>query len=73
MEAKVEPTKHVSDRGVQLVTKGEAEPRDTKEKAAKNLKMVRRSQLCRGITVSLEPAIESVKLSWNSVETVRSW
>ena len=30
---------HVSDRGVQLVSKGEAEPRDTKEKAARSLKI----------------------------------
>ena len=64
---------HVSDRGVQLVSKGEAEPRDTKEKAARSLKMVRRSQMCHGITVSLELGIGSVKLRWNSVETVRSW
>ena len=35
--------------------------------------MARRSQLCRGITVSLDPGIESVKLRWNSVETVLSW
>ena len=49
----------VSDRGVQRVSKGEAEPRDTKVKVAKSLKMVRRSQSCRGITVSLEPGIES--------------
>ena len=62
----------VFDRGVQLVSNGEVEPRDTKEKAARSLKMVRTSQLCRGITVSLEP-IESVELRWNSVETVRSW
>ena len=30
----------VFGRGVQLVSKGEAEPRDTKGKAAKSLKMV---------------------------------
>ena len=63
---------HVSDRGVQLVSKGEAEPTE-KEKAARSLKMVRRSQLCRGIPVSLKPRIESVKLKWNRAETVRSW
>ena len=45
-------TGHVFDRGVQLVSTGEAEPRDTKEKAGRSLKMVRRSQLCRGITAS---------------------
>ena len=50
----------VFDHGAQLESKGEVEPRDTKEKAVRSLKMVRRSQLCRGITVSLEPGIESV-------------
>ena len=44
---------HVSDRGVQLLSKGEAKPRDTGEKAAGNLRMVRRFQSCRGIIVSL--------------------
>ena len=63
----------VSDRGAQLVSKGEVEPRDTREKAARSLKMVRRSQSCRGIFVSLEPGIESVMRRWNSVETVGSW
>ena len=63
----------VSDRGAQLVSKGEVELRDNKVKAARSLKMGRRSRSCRGITVSLEPRIESVKRSWNSVETVRSW
>ena len=63
----------VSDRGVQLVSKGVVEPRDTKGKTASSLKMARRSQSCRGITFSLEPGIESVKLRWNSVETVQSW
>ena len=43
---------HVSDCGVQLVSKGEAEPRDTGEKAAGNLMMAQRSQSCRGINVS---------------------
>ena len=43
----------VSDRGVQLVSKGEAEPRDTTGKVARSLKMARRSQSCRGIIVSL--------------------
>ena len=57
----------VSDRGVQLVFKGEVEPRDTKENVARSLKMGRRLQSCRGITVSLEPGTESVKLRWNSV------
>ena len=61
-----------SIRGAQPVPKGEAEPSDTKEKVTRSLKMVRKSQLCRGITVSSEPGIESVKLRWNSVETVRS-
>ena len=48
------------------MSKGEVEPRDTKKKAAKSLKMVRRSQLCRGITVSLELGIEAVKLRGDS-------
>ena len=52
---------------------GLVEPRDTKEKAAKNLRMVRRSQSYRGIIVSWEPETEPVKRRWNSVETVQSW
>ena len=63
----------VFGHGVQLVSKGEVEPRDTKEKAAKNLRMVRKSQSSLWIIASLEPIIESVKLKWNSVETVQSW
>ena len=50
----------VFGHGVQLVSKGEVEPRDTREMAARSLKMVQRSQSCRGNTVSLEPGIESV-------------
>ena len=46
--------------------KGEVEPSDTKEKAARSLEMVPRSQSCRGITVSLEPGFASVKLRRNS-------
>ena len=34
----------VFGHGVQLVSKGEVEPRDTKEKAARSWKMFRRSQ-----------------------------
>ena len=34
----------VSDRGVQLVSNGVVEPRDTREMAARNLKMVQRSR-----------------------------
>ena len=52
--------------------RGRAE-RHQGEEAARSLKMARRSQSCRGIIVSLEPGIESVKLRWNSVETVLSW
>ena len=63
----------VFDHGVRLMSKGVVEPRDTKEKAARSLDMVLKSQSCLGITVSLEPRIESTKLRWNSVETVRSW
>ena len=44
----------VFGRGVQLASKGVVEPRDTKGKAAKNLRMVRSSQSC-GIIASLEP------------------
>ena len=44
-----------------FVSKGEVGPRDTKEKAARSLKMALRSQSCRGITVSLELGIESVQ------------
>ena len=55
---------HVSDRGVQLVFKGVVEPRDTKEKAAKSLRMVRRSQSYRGIIASLEPETVPVKRRW---------
>ena len=44
-----------------------------REMAAGSWRTVQRSQSCRGITVSLEPGIESVKLRWNSEETVRSW
>ena len=44
----------VFDHGVQLVSKGVVVPRDTKGKAAKSLRMVRRSQSYRGIVASLE-------------------
>ena len=50
-----------SCRGVQLVSKGEVEPRDTREKAARNLRMVQICQSCRGITASLGPGIESMR------------
>ena len=39
--------------------------------AAKSLRMVRRSQSYRGITVSLEPETEPVKRRWNSVRQSR--
>ena len=57
---------------VWLVSKGVVEPRDTKGKAAKSLRMARRSPSYRGIIVSLEPETEPVKQRWNSVEAVRS-
>ena len=63
----------VFDHGVQLVAKAVVEPRDSKGKAAKSLRMVRRSQSYRGIIVSWEPETEPVKRRWNSVETVQSW
>ena len=63
----------VFGHGVQFVSKGEVEPRDTREKAAKSLRIVRRSQSSPGILASFEPGIESVKRRWNSVETVQSW
>ena len=48
-------TEHArSGHGVQLVCKGEVEPRDTKEKVTRNLRMAQRSQSCRWITASLE-------------------
>ena len=59
--------------GVQLVSKGVVEPRDTKGEAAKSFMMVRRSQSYHEIIVSLEPETEPVKRRWNSVETVQSW
>ena len=65
--------KKVFGHGVQLVSKGELEPRGTGEKAARSWKMTRRSQSSLGILASLEPGIESVKLKWNSVETIQSW
>ena len=43
----------VSSRGVQLVYKGEVQPRETKGRAAKSLRMAQRSQSCRGITAFL--------------------
>ena len=42
------------------LSNGVGEPRDTKEKAAKSLRMVRTSQSYRGIIVSLEPETEPV-------------
>ena len=57
----------VFGNGVQLVSKGVVEPRDTREKAARSWKMVRWSQSSLGIIASLEPGIESVELKWNSV------
>ena len=47
-------------RGVQLVSKGKVEPRDTVEKATRNLKMARRIPR-RGITVSFRPRIEPMR------------
>ena len=61
----------VFDHGVRLVSKDMVEPRDIKGKAERSLKMVQRS--FHGTAVSLEPGIESTKLRWNSVETVRSY
>ena len=51
----------VFGHGVQLVSKGVVEPRDTKGKAAKSFRMVRRSQSHRGIIDSLEPETEPVE------------
>ena len=48
------------DHGVQLVPKGVVEPRDTKGKAAKSLRMARRSKSYRRIVASLEPETEPV-------------
>ena len=45
----------LSDCGVQDVSKGEVEPRDTKGRAARSLRMVRRSWSYRGFFASLEP------------------
>ena len=42
---------------LQLVSKGVVEPRDTKGKAAKNLRMVRGSRSYRGIIVSLDSPV----------------
>ena len=53
----------VSGRGVRPVCKGEVEPRDTRHKAARNLRMVQRSHACRGIIASLGPGIESTRKS----------
>ena len=39
----------------------------------RSLRMGRRSQSGRGIILSLEPGIESVKRRWDRVEIVRSW
>ena len=63
----------VFGHGVQLVLKGVVEPSDTKEKAAKSLRMVRRSQSYREITASVEPHTVPLKWRWNGVETVRFW
>ena len=46
----------MSGRGAQRVCKGEVEPRDTVEKATRNLKIPR-----RWITFSLRPRIESMR------------
>ena len=63
-------TEHArSGHGVQLVSKGEVEPRDTKEKVTRNLRMAQRSQSCRWITAALELRIESMMLSLKNVET----
>ena len=43
------------------MSKGEVEPSDTREKAARSWKMVRRYQSSLGIIASLQPGIESVK------------
>ena len=63
----------VFGHGVQPVLKGEVEPRETRHKAAMNLKMVQRSQSCRGITASLGSGIETTRLRLNNVETVQFW
>ena len=60
----------VYGRGVQPVHRNEVEPRDTWEKAARNLRMGRRSRSCRGDIASLGPGIESTRLRLNSVVTV---
>ena len=61
------------DHGVQPVSKGVVEPKDTREMAARSSKMVRKSRLCRGTTASLGPRIVPVKLRWNSVEIALFW
>ena len=63
----------VFGQSVQLLSKGEVEPRDTREKAARSWKMVRRSQSSLGIIASLAPETEPVKRRWDSLETVGSW
>ena len=49
---------------MQHVSKDEVEPRDTKERAAKSLRMVRRSQSYRGINASLEPETVQMMRRW---------
>ena len=51
---------------MQLVSKGVVEPTDTKGKAAKNLRMVRKSQSYLGISASLEPETAPTKQSGDS-------
>ena len=62
----------VFGRGVPLVSKGVVEPRDTKGRAARSLRMVRRSQSYRGIINFREPETVQMMRRWNSVETVQS-
>ena len=57
----------VSNRGVQPVCKGEAELRDTRHEAARNLMMVQRSQSCNGITASFVQRVESTRLRLNKM------
>ena len=51
----------VFDCGVRPVCKGEAEPRDTSQRAARKLRTAQRSLSCRGIIVYLAPEIESMR------------
>ena len=52
----------VSSRGLQLVCKGEVEPRHARHKAARNLMVGQRYQSCRGSAASLGPGMESTRV-----------